>query len=194
METLRRLYLPGLRWLTIAALALLISLPTCWHARAIASDGAPTTAPSGSTAIKVGDARVLAIQELGNFPYDPEKGGNIPDRVKALEGATVRLRGFMIPAEQSDKVNKFLLVPSLFSCCYGQPPTVEHTVVVNCPAGQSVEFSPEEVVVAGTLHVKELREDGYIVSVFQVVCKSVGAAPPQPKMPTVTGPPSNGLQ
>lgn len=118
---------------------------------------------------------VMSIKELGNFDYDPDKGG-LPEDVKKLNGIKIRLTGFMIPAAQADKVTHFSLVPSLFSCCYGRPPQVQHTINVNCPKGQSVTYSPDQIVVEGKLTVAEKKDDGYVVGIFQVDPSSITAA------------------
>jgi hypothetical protein len=73
---------------------------------------------------KPGEVYVTTIRELGNFEYDPDKGGNIPEDVKKLSGGKVRLQGFMIPLDQADNITRFSLVPSLFACCFGQPPQI----------------------------------------------------------------------
>jgi hypothetical protein len=115
----------------------------------------------------------IAIKDLGNFEYDAEKGGNIPQDVKDLNGAKIRTHGFMIPLDQADNITEFALVPSLFACCFGQPPQVQHTMVVHTPKGKAVGYFPDEIVVEGTLVVNEKKEDGLVISVFEVNCNSV---------------------
>ena len=119
----------------------------------------------------------LEIKDLGNFDYDIEKGGNIPDDVKRLSGTSFRTRGFMIPLDQAESITEFALVPSLFSCCFGQPPQIQHTVVVNCPKGKAVSYYQDEIIVEGNLKVEEKKDDGFIVSIFEVECTSVKPAP-----------------
>jgi hypothetical protein len=63
----------------------------------------------------------LQIKELGNFPYDDEKGGVPPD-VAALDGTQIRLTGYMLPAFQTDQIKTFTLVADVYECCFGQPP------------------------------------------------------------------------
>ena len=126
---------------------------------------------------KSDEAYALTIQELGNFQFDQEKGGNIPKDVQALTGSTVRLSGYMIPLDQADKIKQFVLVPDLFACCFGQPPQVQHSIIVNCPEGKAVNYFPDQIVVEGTLNVEEKKDDGYIVSIFEVACTSVKPAP-----------------
>jgi len=122
---------------------------------------------------KDGQVLELAIKDLGNFEYDAEKGGNLPEDVKALNSAKIRTHGFMIPLDQADNITEFALVPSLFACCFGQPPQVQHTMVVHTPKGKAVGYFPDEIIVEGTLVVNEKKEDGMIVSVFEMNCNSV---------------------
>ena len=143
--------------------------------------GPPTTNPSTERtphpAPVPGKVLELSIKDLGNFNYDPDQHAVIPDDVKRLEGAIVRLRGYMIPSEQIEHITQFALVPSLTSCCYGQPPQIQHTILCTCPKGKAVGFDPNEVIVQGTLHVEEKRDDGYVTSIFQVAATSVMEAP-----------------
>jgi len=126
---------------------------------------------------KSGEVLEMAIKDLGNFEYNQETGGNIPADVKGLNGSTIRLRGYMIPMDQAENITQFALVPSLFSCCFGQPPQIQHTVVVNCPKGKAVTYFPDEIQVEGKLAVQEKKDDGYVVSLFEVEAGSVKAAP-----------------
>ena len=127
-------------------------------------------------AAKPGEVVEMTIKELGNFDYDADRGGNIPDDVLKLSGATIRLNGFMIPMDQAENITQFALVPSLFACCFGQPPQIQHTVVVNCPKGKAVSYYPDEIIVEGKLKVEEKKDDGFIVSIFEVEVNSVKPA------------------
>lgn len=120
-----------------------------------------------------GQVYELPLQKLGNFAYDADKGEGIPDDVKALDGSIVKLEGFMIPTESADKITKFVLVPDLFACCFGQPPQLQHTVVVVCPEGKAVSYFPDRISVQGTLKVGEKREEGYVLSIFEVGASSI---------------------
>ena len=125
---------------------------------------------------KPGEVLKMSIKELGNFEYDDQKGGGIPSDVKQLNGSKVQLRGYMIPMDQAEHITQFALVPSLFSCCFGQPPQLQHTIVVSCPKGKAVGYSPDEIVVEGQLAVQEKRDDGYVVSLFEMTAGSVKVA------------------
>jgi hypothetical protein len=123
-----------------------------------------------------GQVLELPIKELGNFDYDAEVGGNIPGDVTKLDGIQFRTSGYMIPLDQAESISEFALVPSLFACCFGQPPQIQHTIVVHCPPGKAVEYFPDELTVEGTLHVEEQKDGGFIVSIFQIEASSVRPA------------------
>jgi len=157
-----------------------LSNPPPAAAQALAAmPAAPQSLSAGRTphpAPIPGQVQEMAIKELGNFDYDADKGGNIPPDVLAMTGSKVRLNGYMIPMDQAESITEFALVPSLFSCCFGQPPQIQHTIVVHVPKGKAVSYYPDEISVEGTLKVDEKKEDGFIVSIFEVDTTSVKPA------------------
>jgi hypothetical protein len=126
--------------------------------------------------LKPGDVAELAIKELGNFDFDAEKGGNIPPDVTAMSGGTIVTHGYMIPLDQAENIGEFALVPSLFACCFGQPPQVQHTIVVHLPKGKAITYFPDELQVEGKLTVQEKKDEGFIVSIFDLDAVSVKPA------------------
>jgi hypothetical protein len=124
-----------------------------------------------------GQVLEMPIKELGNFDFDAAKGGNIPKDVQALSGSKVRFRGYMIPMDQAANITQFALVPDLFACCFGQPPQLQHTIVANCPKGKAVSYYPDEITVEGTLKVAEKKDEGFIVSIFELDVSSVKPSP-----------------
>jgi uncharacterized protein len=125
---------------------------------------------------KDGSSLALTIKDLGNFDYNADKGGNIPADILALSGSTVKITGFMIPIDQAENITQFALVPDLFACCFGQPPQVQHTIVCKAPSGKSVSYYPDELQVEGKLKVEEKKDEGFIVSIFEIDVSSVKPA------------------
>src|SRR5580692_6364116 len=156
---------------------------------AVASNPKLSTVPVTSVAIAVdngprhihpapvpGQTLQLPIKELGHLAYDAVNGGGIPDDVTRLDGCHFQTSGYMIPLDQAESISKFALVPSLFACCFGQPPQIQHTIVVTCPKSKAVNYYPDEIVVQGKLTVEEKKDDGFIVSLFEVEANSVKPA------------------
>ena len=125
--------------------------------------------------VKPGEVLTMTIKEMGNFEYDANKGGALPADVLALDGARVRLNGYMIPLTQTEKLAEFALVPSLVGCCFGQPPGVQHIVTCHTAKGSAAEFSIDEIEVEGVLRVKVVREQDYTSSIFEVDVTGVRA-------------------
>jgi hypothetical protein len=124
-----------------------------------------------------GQVLEIPIKELGNFDFDSVAGGKIPQDVLALSGSKLRLRGYMIPVDQAANITRFALAPDLFSCCFGQSPQIQHTVIANCPKGGAVSYYPDEITVEGTLSVQEKKDEGFIVSIFELNVSSVKPTP-----------------
>jgi len=123
-----------------------------------------------------GEVREIGIKELGNFQYDPEKGGGVPEDVQALSGSSVRVQGFMIPLTAAEKIEEFVLVVDLMSCCFGQPPGVQHMIHVRIPAGKALKYFGDQLAVEGVLKVNEKREDDYTIGLFELDATSVKPA------------------
>lgn len=118
----------------------------------------------------------FGILNFANFTFDPEKSKDIPKDIKAWDGQKIRLRGFIIPFSQAQGVTDFALVPTLGSCCFGQPPGVQHVIVSHVANGGKLTFMPDEVWCEGTIKVDLKREDGYTFQVFKFEVSSVKLA------------------
>lgn len=107
------------------------------------------------------------FERLGGWTYSNGIEG-APPEVLQLDGTTVLLTGFMLPIDEVEDIREFLLVPSLWSCCYGTPPDVNSIVRCVMPEGVSTDYSFEPLMVVGTLTVSPTFEDGYCVDIYQL--------------------------
>jgi len=117
---------------------------------------------------KSGEVLALTVKQVGNFEFDPENDKDVPADVKNLDGAKVKISGYIMPTTEADSITEFALVPSLFGCCFGAPPGVQHVILCKTPAGKGVEFTTDEVEIDGILHVRPKRQDGYTYSLFEM--------------------------
>ena len=86
--------------------------------------------------------------------------------VSALDGAWVRLPGFVVPLEtDGDTTTRFLLVPYVGACIHVPPPPLNQTVLVEAPMGAKFNGLFDALWVTGRLTVKradtELANAGY---------------------------------
>ncbi len=84
----------------------------------------------------------------------------INDNVQTLNGQQVKLQGFMLPLEQAEKQQHFLLTAAPPTCFFCLPGGAESIVEVKCE--RPVAFSLEPIVISGTLEVLKNDELGLV--------------------------------
>ena len=74
---------------------------------------------------------------------------------KALEGATVRLPGFIVPLEavKNDGLSEFLLVPYFGSCIHVPPPPPNQIVYVHTSRPNGIDSIYDAYWITGKLHL-----------------------------------------
>ena len=143
----------------------------------------PATQPATQPAARVPHVRPadgktldITLHELGNFEYNEDDDKTIPDDVRKLEGAKVKVAGVMMPMDQSGRVTRFMLVNDMMSCCYGTAPKLQNVAMVEMPKDKWIAATGDRIDVTGTLHVKVQREDGFVLSIFQIEPTSIKLA------------------
>jgi len=116
--------------------------------------------------------RKASWQQLAGFEYT--QGMELPASVRALDSTRVGVSGYMIVLEEgAEGVTEFLLVQSLWDCCFGMPPELHQGIVVRYP-GAGLHLESEPIQVLGTLDVGEQRdESGYVLSVYRIAADRV---------------------
>ena len=104
------------------------------------------------------------------------KTGEIPEKLKKIEGIHVQIPGYLVPLEDnSQRVSEFLLVPYAGACIHVPPPPPNQMVHIKMKNGD-VAFTWEPVWAKGKLHVSESNSpygkvsysmEGLSVEIFQ---------------------------
>jgi hypothetical protein len=118
--------------------------------------------------------KILPFDELTSWPYEDALKG-MPKRVKELSGKKVLMTGFMLPIDEVQNIKEFLLVESLWSCCYGQPPDIHGIVRVVMPKTKTTDYFFDPLKLIGTFKVEATMMDGYCVDIYQLHCESLEA-------------------
>jgi uncharacterized protein len=83
--------------------------------------------------------------------------GRPSDFLKALDGRTARVPGFMIPLEDNQQeVSEFLLVPSPMACIHTPTPPPNQIVHVKMAPGTRIKMSYGPVWAQGRLRITEV--------------------------------------
>lgn len=117
---------------------------------------------------------------LGGFPftppaYDPAKPDEpvgprvdeqIPSAVRKLDGAKVRVTGFMLPTRmEGGRVVEFLLLRDQAMCCFGEQPQMNEWIVVRMEKPGA--YAPDvPKTFEGTLKVGAIVENGYMSGIY----------------------------
>jgi len=116
--------------------------------------------------------RILPFEEISSWQYQDWLKG-IPKRLLKLDGKQVLMTGFMLPIDEVENIKEFLLVQSLWGCCYGTPPDINGVVRVVMEGSKRVNYEFEPIKVVGKFSVKPTIEDGFCVDIYQLSARSV---------------------
>lgn len=123
------------------------------------ADALPVSLPEGYTK--------LDWKQLGGFRY--QEGGEVPAAVQALNGQRAGVAGFILTTGESEGMREFILLESLWGCCFGGVPDVNQTIVVRLPPERAFDYTAAPVLVTGTLEVGEEREGKFVASLYRLV-------------------------
>ncbi len=110
---------------------------------------------------------ILTFDTLTSWRYQKGLDG-IPENIRALDGKRVLMTGFMLPIDEVRDIKEFLLVKSLWSCCYGKPPDIHGIVRCVMPKGKTTDYLFDPLKVVGTFKVEAVLQDGYCVDIFHL--------------------------
>lgn len=122
----------------------------------------------GSAPAPVAEDPVIELSLLDLMSIDYTPGKRLPRWVRALDGKRVRLEGYMALGTPEGE-DKFELLWD--SCGCGQS-NVHHFVEVTL-SEETTSFTPDLIWVEGTFSVGEIREDGFVVSLFRLETKAI---------------------
>jgi hypothetical protein len=125
------------------------------------------TSPSSDGGRKEDRPVALPFEVLKKWTYVEGKTP-IPDFILAFDGKNVDMTGYMMPLNTVKNIRSFVLAPSLFGCCYGQPPAVNHIVLVNMADGKTAKYFEDVVRVRGRFHCGEEKLDGELLSLYRI--------------------------
>ena len=111
--------------------------------------------------------KIVTFDELAGWAYE-DGLKNMPKPVKDLHGKKVLMTGFMLPIDDVQNIKEFLLIQSLWACCYGTPPDINGLVRVVMPKGKTTDYFFDPLKVTGTFKVEATVLDGYCVDIYQL--------------------------
>ncbi len=107
---------------------------------------------------------------------DPDT--QIPATVKAYSGKKVAVKGFMLPLKvEGGLVTELLLMRDQSMCCFGTVPKINEWIAVKMTSSGIKPVMDQAVTLYGTLKVGAMRENGYLVGIYQMDGDTVDGPP-----------------
>ncbi len=149
-------------------------------ASSTSTPGKPVAAANADATSVGGEFAVVGFDKLSSFKYevpddtvkaapsaDPDQ--QIPALVKGLNNKRVSLKGFMLPLKvEAGMVTEMLILRDQSACCFGATPKINEWVSVKMVGGGVKPIMDQAVTLYGTLKVGAMRENGYIVGIYQL--------------------------
>ncbi len=105
-----------------------------------------------------------------------EEKDQIPASVRKFNNTRVALEGFMLPLKVEDSlVTEMLIMRDQSMCCFGSVPKINEWVSIRMTGKGVKPVMDEPVTIYGKLKVGEIRENGYLVGIYEMDGDRMGA-------------------
>lgn len=107
------------------------------------------------------------LKVLNMEPVPINAADHFPDWLKQLNGARVRIRGYMRPGFEAEDITEFLFVRDNGECCYGPMPKIYDMIAVQLADGEStdlIEGTPFDV--EGTFRIDPHADEVELFALF----------------------------
>jgi|GEM_PF-3658638 hypothetical protein len=111
---------------------------------------------------------VLDMHDMGGWEFDELLEDPFPSYIRALDGKEIITRGFMMPDIDFEHIQKFHLVRSLYSCCFGAPPQLNEVLRVELTDAEGMDYTYNTIEVRGILRVVFEMEDGLVEDLLRL--------------------------
>jgi hypothetical protein len=139
-----------------------------------ASNGDPTSLATSSPAPKPQGIRTVTFDAVKldmkkGEPFDPKY---LTAGVKQLDGARIRVRGYIFPPPQQTGLARFVLVRDNQQCCFGPGAALFDSMIVDMPKGETIDYTLAPIMVEGTFSIKPIRfPDGKYVAIYHLAAE-----------------------
>lgn len=154
------------RTLILPVVGLLMLLFAAIPLSAAGADVEPAAAKADA-----GAAKEVTFDEikLGLMKGDPYDASALTEKVKKLDGKSIRIRGYILPSFQQNNIKQFILVRDNMECCFGPGALLHDCIVVQMLPPGTATFTVRPVSVEGTFSVRELKgPDGNYLAIYHL--------------------------
>jgi hypothetical protein len=89
---------------------------------------------------------------------DPYDSSLLTDKIKQLDGKSIRIRGYILPGFQQTGIKQFVLVRDNMECCFGPGAMLHDCILVEMVGSASTSFTVRPVSVEGKFSIREVKD------------------------------------
>ncbi len=105
---------------------------------------------------------------------DPFKRSLITPAIEKLEGARIRIRGYILPPFQQTGLARFVLVRDNMACCFGPGAMIFDSMIIELKPGLTTDYVISPVAVEGTFSIRVVEgPSGKPISIYHVLGEKV---------------------
>jgi len=125
------------------------------------AEAAPTPQPAVTKDVTFDD---IKLDLKKGEPFDAKF---LTDKVKALDGKAIRIRGYILPSFQQTGIQQFVLVRDNMECCFGPGALLHDCVLVKMVPPATADFTVRPVSAQGTFSIREFKgPDGKHLAIY----------------------------
>lgn len=143
------------------------------------TESEPTAPADVASASAPGNRGVVREKTFDDLKFEMEVGGDfdralLTDKIEALLGSRIRIRGYILPTLYQDGLQQFVLVRDNLECCFGAGAALYDCIVVQMEGDKSTSYTVRPITVEGTLLLKEVvGPDGKHLAIYSLSAESV---------------------
>ncbi len=101
---------------------------------------------------------------------DPYDSSLLTDKIKALDGKRIKIRGYILPGFQQNGIKQFVLVRDNMECCFGPGAMLHDCILVEMVPPAETSFTVRPVSIDGkfTIHEFKIEENGNILAIYHL--------------------------
>lgn len=122
---------------------------------------------NGPLRVSYDDIDLLKVLNMEPVPADCAE--YFPDWLKSLNGAEIRIRGFMLPPNRETGLPAFQLARDNQICCFGRDPKVYDLFPVTLKEGTTTNYIPNRPFdVVGRFHIRPDVYRGELLNLYEI--------------------------
>jgi hypothetical protein len=109
----------------------------------------------------------IKLEMVKGDPYDSSL---LTDKIKALDGQRIKIRGYILPGFQQNGIKQFVLVRDNMECCFGPGALLHDCILVAMVPPAETSFTVRPVSVSGKFTIREFKieENGNILAIYHL--------------------------